>query len=64
VGVLARPEQPWTSGMLAVPGGPSWVGSEGHYREERPVRCVEVPDLWVDEPPVTNAEFRRFVADT
>lgn len=45
-------------------GGSTTIGSADHYPEERPVRQVEVPDLWVDEHPVTNAEFRRFVLDT
>jgi hypothetical protein len=50
--------------MLWVPGGPTWIGSERGYPEERPVRRVDVRDLWVDEHPVTNAEFRRFVVET
>jgi formylglycine-generating enzyme required for sulfatase activity len=53
-----------TARAVLVPGGPTTIGSEDHYPEERPVRRVEVADLWVDEHPVTNAEFRRFVADT
>ena len=32
--------------------------------EERPVREVEVGDLWFDPHPVTNAEFARFVEET
>jgi len=40
------------------------MGSDDHYPEEAPVRTTEVADLWVDEHPVTNVEFRRFVADT
>ena len=40
------------------------MGSPDFYPEERPVRDGGVPDLWVDEHPVTNAEFRRFVKDT
>ncbi|WP_225869058.1 MULTISPECIES: formylglycine-generating enzyme family protein [unclassified Nocardioides] len=53
-----------TARGLLVRGGATTIGSEDHYPEERPVRPVEVRDLWVDEHPVTNAEFRRFVADT
>ena len=40
------------------------MGSTAFYPEERPVREVSVPDLWVDEHPVTNAAFRRFVRAT
>src|SRR4051794_8439854 len=59
-----RAARPHPGRMLLVPGGTATVGSADHYPEERPVRRVEVADLWVDEHPVTNAEFRRFVADT
>ena len=40
------------------------MGSDRFYPEEAPVRTAVVPDLWVDEHPVTNAEFRRFVKAT
>ena len=40
------------------------MGSVDFYPEERPLRPVEVADIWVDEHPVTNAQFRRFVKDT
>ena len=39
------------------------MGSDQFYPEEGPVRTVRVSDLWVDEHPVTNAAFRRFVKD-
>jgi formylglycine-generating enzyme required for sulfatase activity len=48
-------------GMVKVRGGPLHQGSLHFYPEEQPLRTVEVGDLWVDEHPVTNAEFRRFV---
>ena len=51
-------------GMVHVPGGPFRLGSTDFYPEEQPVVDAEVGDLWVDEHPVTNAEFRRFVKDT
>jgi hypothetical protein len=40
------------------------MGSDRFYSEEASVRTAVVPDLWVDEHPVTNAEFRRFVKAT
>jgi formylglycine-generating enzyme required for sulfatase activity len=40
------------------------MGSEDFYPEERPVRHVEVDGFWIDERPVTVAEFRRFVKAT
>jgi formylglycine-generating enzyme len=51
-------------GMIRVPGGSFLMGSEGFYPEERPVRRVEVDGFWIDEHPVTVAEFRRFVKAT
>ena len=51
-------------GMCLVPGGSFLMGSADFYPEERPLRLVEVADLWVDEHPVTNAQFRRFVRDS
>src|SRR6058998_87494 len=51
-------------GDVLVPGGRFRMGSEDFYPEEGPVRTVVVSDLWVDEHPVTNAAFRRFVKAT
>jgi formylglycine-generating enzyme required for sulfatase activity len=50
--------------MVLVPGGSFLMGSDEFYPEEQPVHAAEVGDLWVDEHPVTNAEFRRFVKGT
>ena len=50
--------------MCLVPGGSFLMGSADFYPEERPLRQVDVADLWVDEHPVTNAQFRRFVQDS
>lgn len=51
-------------GMTWVPGGEFLMGSEDFYPEERPVRRVAVDGLWMDERPVTAAEFRQFVRET
>jgi formylglycine-generating enzyme required for sulfatase activity len=50
--------------MTWVPGGTFSMGSEEFYPEERPVHRVSVDGFWMDEHPVTVAEFRRFVRDT
>ena len=50
--------------MVQIPAGRFAMGGDDFYPEERPVREVEVSELWVDEHPVTNAAFRRFVNDT
>ena len=50
--------------MSLVPGGTFAMGSSDFYPEERPVREVAVKSFWIDERPVTAAEFRRFVRET
>ena len=47
--------------MVFIPGGMFAMGSERHYPEEAPVHRVTVDSFWIDETPVTNADFRRFV---
>jgi formylglycine-generating enzyme required for sulfatase activity len=51
-------------GAVLVPGGTFRMGSDRFYPEAAPVRTAVVRDLWVDEHPVTNAQFRRFVTTT
>jgi formylglycine-generating enzyme required for sulfatase activity len=50
--------------MVRVPGGTFAMGSDAFYPEERPVHLVEVDGFWIDEHPVTVAQFRRFVKAT
>jgi formylglycine-generating enzyme required for sulfatase activity len=40
------------------------MGSNDFYPEERPVRVATVEAFWIDEHPVTVADFRRFVKAT
>jgi formylglycine-generating enzyme required for sulfatase activity len=40
------------------------MGSEEHYPEEAPVHEVRIAGFWMDEYPVTNLEFQRFVKAT
>lgn len=51
-------------GMSWVPGGTFSMGSDDFCPEERPTRRVAVDGFWMDEHPVTNAQFRHFVKDT
>ena len=51
-------------GMVHVPGGTFAMGSEKFYPEEAPVRQVRVDPFWIDETPVTNAQFAEFVEAT
>ena len=53
-----------TKGMRWIPAGSFVMGSEDFYPEEQPVRTVAVDGLWMDEHPVTNLEFGRFVKAT
>ncbi len=55
---------PPTKDMAWIPGGEFLMGSNDFYPEERPVRSVTVDGFWIDEHPVTVAEFRRFVKAT
>src|SRR5262245_56979387 len=57
-------QEPPGKDLAWVPGGAFLMGSEDFYPEEAPVRPVEVDGFWMDEHPVTNAEFRRFVKAT
>jgi formylglycine-generating enzyme required for sulfatase activity len=61
--VAAEREAP-AAGMSWVPGGTFRMGSDAFYPEETPVRDVRVEGFWMDERPVTVAEFRRFVKAT
>ncbi|NYT41479.1 formylglycine-generating enzyme family protein [Sphingomonas sp. R-74633] len=50
--------------MKLIPGGSFTMGSEQFYEEERPLRRVRVDSFWIDEKPVTNAQFAEFVEAT
>lgn len=50
--------------MVWIPEGEFAMGSDRHYREERPVRRVAVDGFWMDRHPVTNRQFAAFVAAT
>jgi formylglycine-generating enzyme required for sulfatase activity len=50
--------------MVRIPAGEFLMGSTSFYPEEGPVHRVALDAFWIDEHPVTVAEFRRFVKDT
>ncbi|MFZ0090531.1 MAG: formylglycine-generating enzyme family protein [Solirubrobacteraceae bacterium] len=50
--------------MAWIPEGAFAMGSVDFYPEEGPVRRVALDGFWIDEHPVTVAEFRRFVKAT
>lgn len=51
-------------GMRPVEGATFRMGSTRFYPEEAPVRKVRVDAFWMDETPVTNAQFAAFVDAT
>lgn len=51
-------------GMRFIEGGTFTMGSEAFYPEERPLRRIAVDGFWIDEAPVTNRDFARFVQAT
>ena len=51
-------------GMVAIPAGDYQVGSDRFYPEESPVRQVSIASFEIDQAPVTNAEFQKFVDAT
>ena len=52
-------------GMVWVAGGTFRMGSDlPEYPEEGPSRQVSVDGFWIEENPVTVAQFRRFVKAT
>jgi formylglycine-generating enzyme required for sulfatase activity len=60
----AKPAQPSLKNMVRIKTGTFAMGCESFYPEERPVHGVTVDSFWIDEHPVTVAEFRRFVKAT
>jgi formylglycine-generating enzyme len=55
---------PWTHGMVYIPGGTFWMGSEKGGPDERPVREVTLDGFWMDKHPVTNRQFERFIRES
>lgn len=51
-------------GMVRVAGGTFSMGSDSFYPEEAPIRRVRVDPFWIDEAPVTNRQFARFIEQT
>ena len=53
-----------SEGMRLIPGGTFTMGSRAFYPEEANLRQVRVDSFRIDETPVTNRAFARFVAAT
>ena len=50
--------------MVWCPGGRVTMGSAHHGPDDGPLQDVEVRGFWMDETPVTNQDFSRFVRAT
>jgi sulfatase modifying factor 1 len=50
--------------MIWIEGGTFRMGSDRHYPEEAPAHRVTIDGFWMDRHPVTNRQFREFVAAT
>ncbi len=59
----ARPPGPAPEGMVWVPGGTFWMGTEDQP-DAQPVHVVRVDGFWMDKTEVTNAQFAKFVEAT
>src|SRR3990170_5389046 len=51
-------------GMVFIEGGEFRMGANRHYAEEKPAHCVKVDGFFIDKTPVTNRQFKKFVAAT
>jgi formylglycine-generating enzyme required for sulfatase activity len=62
----ANPAGPAPEGMVWIPGGVFWMGSENSqdFPDARPVHKVYVDGFWMDKTEVTNEQFAKFVAAT
>ena len=58
------PDASTRASMVGIAAGRFRMGEDRFYREERPVRTVEVEGFWIDRHPVTNRAFARFVEAT
>ena len=53
-----------SGGMVWVPGGKFWMGSNDGQPDEIPAHEVTVHGFWMDQTEVTNEEFERYVKAT
>lgn len=60
-----KPLAPVPAGMVWVPGGNFWMGTDdAHMPETRPWHRVTVDGFWMDKTDVTNVQFAQFVRAT
>jgi formylglycine-generating enzyme required for sulfatase activity len=57
------PPAPALEGMVWIPGGTFWMGSD-EFADAKPIHKVYVDGFWMDRTEVTNEQFARFVQAT
>ena len=63
--IREKPAGETPAGMVWVPGGIFWRGSdEAIFPDAKPVHQVELDGFWLDETPVTNEQFAKFITAT
>jgi formylglycine-generating enzyme required for sulfatase activity len=53
-----------TNGMVWIPGGTFFMGSDAGQNDEQPIHRVTLDGFWMDRHEVTNEEFERFARAT
>ena len=63
--IYVLPQNAEPPGMVWIPPGEFWMGSEhAMFENEWPAHRVKLDGFWMDAHEVTNAEFRKFVEAT
>jgi formylglycine-generating enzyme len=57
-------DRPPGANLVRIVGGRFTMGSDKHYPEESPAHEVKLDHFWIDQHPVTNEEFSRFVHES
>ena len=61
----AKPPGPAPAGMIWIPGGAFWMGTDDpHMPDAKPWHRVYVDGFWMDRTVVTNEQFAEFVKAT
>ena len=61
----AKPSGDAPEGMVWIPGGTFWMGCENcNMPDALPSHLVTVDGFWMDQTPITNAQFEKFVKAT
>lgn len=65
-GPQPAPAGPAPEGMVWIPGGEFWMGTDDQdaWPDEHPAHRVRVGGFWMDVNEVTNREFARFIEAT